>query len=90
MNCWGFTPVIFAQLEAEFGAFLATRGGDPKAEIYLPTVVSELNVRGHAKIALHRSSDSWFGLTYREDVVAAQAAIKALVAAGRYPAPLWG
>lgn len=90
MNCWGFTPAIFDQLDTEFRAFLQQRGTDPKAEMYLPTVVSDLNQRGQAKIALHRSSDAWFGLTYREDIPAAQAAIKALVAAGRYPAPLWG
>jgi len=89
MNCWGFTPAIFDQLETEFRAFLTQRGTDPKAEMYLPTTVSDLNQRGQAKIALHRSSDAWFGLTYREDIPAAQAAIKALVAAGRYPAPLW-
>jgi UTP-glucose-1-phosphate uridylyltransferase len=89
MNCWGFTPAIFDQLETEFRAFLEKRGTDPKAEMYLPTVVSDLNQRGQAKIALHRSSDAWFGLTYREDLAAAQTAIKALIAAGRYPAPLW-
>jgi len=89
MNCWGFTPAIFDQLDAEFRTFLGQRGSDPKAEMYLPTVVSELNGRGQAKIALHRSADAWFGLTYREDLSAAQAAIKALIAAGRYPAPLW-
>jgi UTP-glucose-1-phosphate uridylyltransferase len=90
MNFWGFTPAVFPQLEAKFRAFLAARGADPKAEIYLPTCLSELNERGEAKIALHRSTDAWFGLTYREDLAAAQAAIKSLVAAGRYPAPLWG
>ena len=90
MNCWGFTPAIFDQLDAEFRAFLQQRGADPKAEMYLPTTVSDLNQRGQAKIALHRSADAWFGLTYREDIPAAQAAIKELVAAGRYPAPLWG
>jgi len=90
MNCWGFTPAIFDQLEAEFRIFLGERGTDPKAEIYLPTVVSDLNQRGQAKIALHRSTDAWFGLTYREDLSAAQAAIQALIADGRYPAPLWG
>ena len=89
MNCWGFTPAIFGQLEREFGRFLAARGQDPKAEMYLPTTVSELNQRGEARIALHRASDAWFGLTYREDLVSAQAAIRALVAAGKYPAPLW-
>ena len=89
MNCWGFTSTIFDQLETEFRVFLTKRGTDPKAEMYLPTTVSELNERGQAKIALHRSADAWFGLTYREDLASAQAAIKALVAAGRYPAPLW-
>lgn len=90
MNFWGFTPAVFPQIEAKFRAFLETRGSDPKAEIYLPTTLSELNESGEAKIALHRSEDSWFGLTYKEDVTVAQGAIRALVAAGRYPGPLWG
>jgi NDP-sugar pyrophosphorylase family protein len=90
MNFWGFTPAVFPQLEAKFRAFLAARGHDPKAEIYLPTCISELNTSGEARVALHRSEDEWFGLTYKEDLAAAQAAIKALIAAGKYPAPLWG
>ncbi len=90
MNCWGFPPAIFPQLEQLFGEFLSTHGRDPKAEFYLPTALSALNERGAARIALLRAADAWFGLTYREDVPAARAAIAALVAAGRYPAPLWG
>jgi NDP-sugar pyrophosphorylase family protein len=90
MNFWGFTPAVFPQLEAEFHGFLRERGADPKAEIYLPTTLSDLNARGAARIALHRSEDAWFGLTYKEDIPVAQAAIKGLTASGRYPAPLWG
>lgn len=89
MNFWGFTPAVFPQLETKFRSFLAERGSDPKAEIYLPTCLSELNQSGQARIALHRSQDAWFGLTYKEDLPAAQAAIKALVTEGKYPAPLW-
>ncbi|AOS46044.1 MobA-like NTP transferase domain protein [Lacunisphaera limnophila] len=89
MNFWGFTPAVFPQLEAKFETFLKSRGSDPKAEIYLPTTLSELNQSGEAKIALHRSEDAWFGLTYKEDLASAQGAIKALVAEGKYPAPLW-
>lgn len=89
MNFWGFTPAIFPQLEAKFRTFLETRGGDPKAEIYLPTVASELNETGTARVALHRSTDAWFGLTYREDIPAAQAAIAQMAKEGKYPAPLW-
>ncbi|MFI5336598.1 MAG: NDP-sugar synthase [Opitutales bacterium] len=89
MNFWGFTPAVFPQLEQLFTGFLARSGADPKAEFYLPTALSTLNERGDASIALLRSEDAWFGLTYREDLPAAQDAIRRLVAAGRYPAPLW-
>jgi UTP-glucose-1-phosphate uridylyltransferase len=90
MNFWGFTPQIFPHLEKLFADFMAKNAGDPKAEFYLPTALSILNERGEAKVALLRSSDAWFGITYREDLAASQAAIRALIAAGKYPAPLWG
>jgi UTP-glucose-1-phosphate uridylyltransferase len=89
MNFWGFTPAVFPQLEAKFRLFLENYGDDPKAEIYLPTSISELNETGQARIVLHRSSDAWFGLTYRDDLAAAQESIQALIAKGRYTAPLW-
>lgn len=90
MNFWGFTPRVFGQLETMFSEFQATHVNDPKAEFYLPTALSALNERGDAKIALLKSTDAWFGITYREDLASSQAAIRALVAAGKYPAPLWG
>jgi NDP-sugar pyrophosphorylase family protein len=90
MNFWGFTPAIFPQLQQLFGEFLAERGADPKAEFYLPTALSDLNQRGAANIALLRSDDAWFGITYREDLASATAAVRDLVSADRYPAPLWG
>ena len=90
MNFWGFTPAIFAPLERLFGDFLANSRTDPKAEFYLPTALSTLNGRGEADVALLQSEDPWFGLTYREDLAASRAAISALIAAGKYPSPLWG
>jgi UTP-glucose-1-phosphate uridylyltransferase len=90
MNFWGFTPAVFPQLEALFRDFLRQSAADPKAEFFLPTALSALNENGAAKISLLRSSDEWFGLTYREDLPAAQAAVKALIAAGRYSDRLWG
>jgi len=90
MNFWGFTPAVFPQLEALFRDFLRKSATDTTAEIYLPTALSALNENGAARIALLQSTDEWFGLTYREDLSAAQAAIKRLIAAGRYQAPLWG
>lgn len=90
MNFWGFTPPVFDQLQRKFESFLVTRGGDPKSEFYLPTAMSELNRSGHADVRLLRSDDAWFGITYREDLPTAQKTIGGLIAAGRYPAPLWG
>jgi NDP-sugar pyrophosphorylase family protein len=89
MNFWGFAPQVFGQLEKLFADFQAKNAGDPKAEFYLPTAISGLNERGEARVALLKSADSWFGITYREDLAPSQAAIRSLVAAGRYPAPLW-
>jgi dTDP-glucose pyrophosphorylase len=88
MNFWGFTPAVFLQLEKLFGQFLATSGSDPKAEFYLPTAISALIERNEAKVTLLKSDDAWFGITHREDLAAAQAAVRTLVAAGRYPSPL--
>ncbi len=90
MNFWGFTPAVFPQLEKLFAGFLARSADDPKAEFYLPTAISVLNEQGQAGVTLLESNDSWFGMTYREDITAAQTAVKALVAAGKYPATLWG
>jgi UTP-glucose-1-phosphate uridylyltransferase len=90
MNFWGFTAAVFPQLEKLFADFVAKSGTDPTAEFYLPTAISSLNERGEADVALLKSTDAWFGITYREDLASSQTAVKTLVAAGRYPSPLWG
>ena len=89
MNFWGLTPEVFPQLERLFGEFLGRCGEDAAAEFYLPTALSTLNERREAVMTLLTSADAWFGLTYRADLAAAQAAIAELVTAGRYPSPLW-
>ena len=90
MNFWGLTPAVFPQLEKQFVDFLRCCRSDPKAEFYLPTTLSALNERRETAIDLLRSDDAWFGITYREDLPTAQAAVRELVSAGRYPTPLWG
>jgi len=90
MNFWGFTPAVFGQLEKLLAEFLARSGQDPKAEFYLPTALSALNQQGAARVALLRSEDAWFGITYREDLPAAKQAVSSLIKSRRYPAPLWG
>lgn len=89
MNMWGFTPGIFDHLERAFARFLRERGGDDGAEFMIPTLVNDLVAGGQAKVRVLRSSDSWFGVTYREDRDRVTSQIRDLVRRGAYPEPLW-
>jgi hypothetical protein len=89
MNCWGFTPEIFPLLEAELAAFLRLRGGDLRAEMYLPAAVSYLVAAGRADVNVLAAAGSWFGVTYREDKPRVAAALAELVRQGAYPARLF-
>ncbi len=89
MNCWGFTPALFAGLDRQFGAFLAERGGELKAEFYLPAAVSTMIAQGEATVRVLPTESAWFGVTYREDKPRVVAAIAELVRAGKYPAKLF-
>ncbi len=89
MNMWGFTPALFPWLEQEFAAFLKARGGDLKAECYLPAVVDGLIRRGECTVRVLPTPEAWFGMTYPEDRPEVQASIRALADAGVYPEPLW-
>jgi hypothetical protein len=51
--------------------------------------VGELVTSGRAKCKVLRSSDSWFGVTYREDRTQVVESIRQLVAQGKYPENLW-
>lgn len=89
MNCWGFTPKLFAELEARFVKFLAARGTELKSEWYIPFVVDELIKEGSADCMLLPTDARWFGVTYREDKPFVVAAIRKLVDAGEYPSRLF-
>ncbi len=88
MNCWGFTPQLFAELETRFAKFLAARGTEMKSEWYIPFVVDELIREGKADCRVLPTDSSWFGVTYREDKPFVMAEIRKLVEAGEYPANL--
>jgi|SRR5271168_2924302 len=88
MNMWGFTPGVFAYLGKEFERFLSANGSDVRSECYLPNTVNALIADGNAKVRVLRSTDEWFGVTYREDRPRVAACIHRLVDAGRYPKSL--
>jgi len=88
LNLWGFSPSIFDRLRERFLAFLEGRGGDPKAEFYLPDAVGQLIDAGRAHVRVLATPSPWFGMTHRQDAQQVAEALRALVAAGEYPNPL--
>ncbi len=89
MNLWGFTPDLFAALEARFPRWLERHLTNPKAEWYIPFVVDELIQEGGAEVEVLPTDSPWFGITYREDKPRVVASVRALVDAGEYPARLF-
>jgi hypothetical protein len=89
MNFWGFTPQIFAQLQALFHTFLEQHGSELKSESYIPSAVNSLVQAQQANVKVLTSNDPWFGVTYREDRQQVVDSIAKLIAAGQYPAKLW-
>jgi hypothetical protein len=89
MNMWGFTPRVFDQLRERFEKFLEGNASDLKAECYIPNTVGELVRSKQARVKVLRSSDSWFGVTYREDRPRVIESIRRLIARGLYPERLW-
>ncbi len=90
MNCFGFTPGLFASLDRQLRDFLEAHGNDPKAEFYLPTAVSTMIGAGIATVKVLPVRGDWFGVTHREERARVQAAIAALVEQGIYPPQLFG
>jgi NDP-sugar pyrophosphorylase family protein len=88
MNCWGFTPAVFAGLDAGLRNFLAARETGSTNEFYLPAAVSEMIARGEASVCVLPTTGAWFGVTHRPDLPRVRAAIADLVRKGFYPAPL--
>ncbi len=85
MTCFGFLPEFFGQVRGLFAEFLARYGESQTAEFYLPAAVGSLLQAGYAAVSVLGSSDEWFGMTYREDVPAARAALRRLIDRGAYP-----
>lgn len=90
MNCWGFTPDIFADLEKEFADFLSNLGDNPlKAEFYLPAAVDTQQKAGICDVKVYPTTSRWLGVTYPEDKERVKKEIRALVDSGEYPEDLW-
>ncbi len=90
MNMWGFTPELFHYLETGFVSFLSDLGtNELKKEYLLPTMVGDLVKANEVEVSVLKTSDRWFGVTYKEDKEAVVNSIKELIDKGEYPSKLF-
>ncbi len=90
MNMWGFKPQIFKTLENGFVDFLSKiPENELKKEYLLPTVVGEMINTHEAEVFVLKTSDKWFGVTYKEDKEVVVNSIRALIEKGDYPTKLF-
>ncbi len=89
MNFWGFKPGVFPLLQAQFEQYARLNFDLPKAEFYIPTVMTSLIQHGQGHCRVFRSQSEWFGVTYPDDKPTVQASFQQLDKAGNYPHKLW-
>ena len=70
MNMWGLTPDFLKQLEQGFEEFFEkTVPENPlKSEYLIPIYIGELLEKGEISVKVLPTNDTWYGMTYKEDV----------------------
>ncbi|MBR4909855.1 MAG: nucleotidyltransferase [Clostridia bacterium] len=85
MNMWGFTPDVFSYAERDLISFLDEKINVPKAEFYLPGIVSGVIGNGEKEVSVLVAEDKWYGVTYKEDKAQVVAALAEKIEKGEYP-----
>ena len=91
MNMWGLTPDFLKALEAGFAEFFEKEvpSNPLKAEYLIPTFVGQLLAEGRISVKVLRTNDTWYGMTYHEDVAAVRSSFQAMLEEGIYKADLF-
>ena len=91
MNMWGLTPDFLEILETGFARFFEKEVPvDPlKAEYLIPTFIGELLAEGKMDVKVLRTNDTWYGMTYHEDIATVKYSFKKMLEKGVYKADLF-
>ena len=91
MNMWGLTPDFLDVLENGFKEFFEKEvpGNPQKAEYLIPIFIGELLEQGKMSVKVLKTNDTWYGMTYHEDVAAVKNSFKKMLADGVYKADLF-
>lgn len=87
MNCWAFGASMLDELARRFPAWLDENlpKNPEKCEYFLPFVANEVIQEGLGTVRVIPCGETWYGITYKEDMAGVVASIARLRAEGLYP-----
>lgn len=91
MNMWGLTPDFLDVLENGFEVFFDEEvpKNPLKAEYLIPTFIGKLLEQEKIQVKVLRTDDSWYGMTYKEDVEAVKESFQGMLDKGTYEKDLF-
>ena len=91
MNMWGLTPDFVETLDAGFREFFEKEvpQNPLKSEYLIPIYIGELLAEGRMAVKVLRTNDTWYGMTYKEDVAAVRESFREMLADGIYKEDLF-
>ena len=91
MNMWGLAPDFLDVLEEGFKEFFEKEvpGNPLKAEYLIPIFIGELLEQGKMSVKVLKTNDTWYGMTYHEDVATVKDSFKKMLENGVYKADLF-
>ena len=84
MNMWGLNPSVFEHLNADFVSFLNSMTNPLKDEFFIPYVIDNMIHRNGATVKVLKTSEKWYGVTYKDDKQLVVDAMKKLIDGGYY------
>lgn len=90
MNCWGFGKSMLDELVRRFPAWLDENvpANPLKCEYFLPFVANALIKEGHGTVHVLDCTETWYGITYKDDLQSVIDAIRDMRSRGTYPETL--
>lgn len=91
MNMWGLTPAFLETLEEGFKVFFKEEVSENpmKAEYLIPIFIGQLLDQGKMSVKVLKSNDTWYGMTYKEDVAAVKESFSEMLKDGLYREDLY-
>ena len=88
---WGLTPDFLDVLENGFEVFFEKEVPENplKAEYLIPTFIGQLLEQDKIQVKVLRTDDTWYGMTYKEDVKVVKESFQGMLDKGTYEKDLF-